>query len=109
MVEYVLYICIFVSIYKFQKKKCVYKNGVKISKLDAYLYVTGYLYPGPVCEIKYIINIQVIIFSWTYMSHVIYNVYINMFILEALLPICFIDNIYFLYYSYVYRVKYHEL
>ena len=63
MVEYVLYICIFVVIYKFQKKKYLYKNGVNISKLDAYLYVTGYLYPGPVCEIKYIFNIQVIIFS----------------------------------------------
>ena len=48
--------------------------------MDAYLYVKGYLYLCPVCEIKYILNIQVIIFSWTYMSHVIYNVYINMFI-----------------------------
>ena len=65
MVEYVLYICIFVSIYEFPKKKYLYKNGVKISiDLEPYMYIyVKVSIPHSDCEVEYIINIQVIIFS----------------------------------------------
>ena len=100
MVEYVcIYICIFVMITMFPKKKYQYLSGVKISQNWTHSFICKRVPKLPLsfCQIKYIPNIRVIIFSLEHICLMdIYLCILTCLYLKHYCQSVFIDNIYYI-------------